>query len=106
MEGQLRFPLTIRLPDQIRSSPEEISNILVASVGFVPMAISSGAGAEVQRPLATVVIGGVMTSTLFTVIVLPVCYSLFGGWFQKQQKEENTQKTQPINLIELSPANA
>jgi Cu/Ag efflux pump CusA len=45
MEGQLRFPLTIRLPDQIRSSPEEISNILVASVGFVPMAISSGAGA-------------------------------------------------------------
>jgi hypothetical protein len=56
--------------------------------------------------LATVVIGGVMTSTLFTVIVLPVCYSLFGGWFQKQQKEEHTQKTQPINLIELSPANA
>ena len=65
-----------------------IMTALVASVGFVPMAISSGAGAEVQRPLATVVIGGVMTSTLFTVIVLPVCYSLFGGWFQKPRKEE------------------
>ncbi|HWG47820.1 MAG TPA: efflux RND transporter permease subunit, partial [Gemmataceae bacterium] len=50
---------------------------LVASVGFIPMATSSGMGAEVQRPLATVVIGGVFTSTLFTLFVLPVLY-LFG----------------------------
>ncbi len=49
----------------------------VASLGFLPMAISSGAGAEVQRPLATVVIGGLVTSTLLTLIVLPVLYAMF-----------------------------
>ena len=47
---------------------------LVASLGFVPMALGSGAGAEVQRPLATVVIGGIITSTLLTLIVLPLIY--------------------------------
>jgi cobalt-zinc-cadmium resistance protein CzcA len=49
---------------------------LVASLGFVPMAIASGTGAEVQRPLATVVIGGIISSTLLTLIVLPVLYRL------------------------------
>lgn len=49
---------------------------LVASLGFVPMAISTGAGAEVQRPLATVVIGGVLSSTALTLVVLPVLYSI------------------------------
>jgi len=48
---------------------------LVASLGFIPMAISSGAGAEVQRPLATVVIGGLITSTALTLIVLPTIYA-------------------------------
>ncbi|MBL9122866.1 MAG: efflux RND transporter permease subunit [Planctomycetaceae bacterium] len=52
---------------------------LVASVGFAPMALSDGVGAEVQRPLATVVIGGVISSTLMTLIVLPVLYYLFGA---------------------------
>jgi cobalt-zinc-cadmium resistance protein CzcA len=47
---------------------------LVASFGFIPMALSHGAGAEIQRPLATVVIGGVITSTLLTLIVLPTLY--------------------------------
>jgi len=51
----------------------------VASLGFLPMAISQGSGAEVQRPLATVVIGGVVTSTLLTLLVLPVLYLRFGG---------------------------
>jgi cobalt-zinc-cadmium resistance protein CzcA len=51
---------------------------LVASLGFVPMAVSTGVGAEVQRPLATVVIGGVLSSTLLTLLVLPVLYHLFG----------------------------
>jgi cobalt-zinc-cadmium resistance protein CzcA len=50
---------------------------LVASLGFVPMALSTGAGAEVQRPLATVVIGGLVTSTLLTLIVLPAIYRWF-----------------------------
>lgn len=48
---------------------------LVASLGFLPMAISTGMGAEVQRPLATVVIGGVLSSTLLTLVVLPVLYT-------------------------------
>ena len=51
---------------------------LVASLGFVPMALSRGVGAEVQRPLATTVIGGILTSTALTLIVLPVLYSIFG----------------------------
>ena len=50
---------------------------LVASLGFLPMAIAIGTGAEVQRPLATVVIGGILSSTLLTLLVLPVLYRLF-----------------------------
>ena len=49
---------------------------LVASLGFVPMAIATGTGAEVQRPLATVVIGGILSSTALTLLVLPVLYRL------------------------------
>ena len=50
---------------------------LVASMGFLPMALSQGDGAEVQRPLATVVIGGLITSTLLTLLVLPAIYKTF-----------------------------
>jgi cobalt-zinc-cadmium resistance protein CzcA len=50
---------------------------LVAIVGFVPMALSHGAGAEVQRPLATVVIGGLLTSMLLKLVVLPAIYPWF-----------------------------
>jgi cobalt-zinc-cadmium resistance protein CzcA len=49
---------------------------LVASLGFVPMALATGTGAEVQRPLATVVIGGILSSTMLTLLVLPVLYRL------------------------------
>lgn len=52
---------------------------LVASLGFVPMALSAGAGAEVQRPLATVVIGGIVSSTLLTLVLLPVLYEWLEG---------------------------
>jgi len=52
---------------------------LVASLGFIPMALATGAGAEVQRPLATVVIGGLLTSTLLTLLVLPTLYAWLGG---------------------------
>jgi cobalt-zinc-cadmium resistance protein CzcA len=48
---------------------------LVALFGFIPMALSTGDGAEVQRPLATVVIGGLLTSTPFTLYVLPLLYA-------------------------------
>jgi len=50
---------------------------LVASLGFVPMALASSTGAEVQRPLATVVIGGLISSTLLTLLVIPAVYRIF-----------------------------
>jgi cobalt-zinc-cadmium resistance protein CzcA len=56
---------------------------LVASLGFVPMALSTGTGAEVQRPLATVVIGGLITSTALTLLVLPTLYR----WFERETPE-------------------
>jgi len=52
---------------------------MVAALGFVPMALNTGVGAEVQRPLATVVIGGVVSSTLATLVVLPAIYRTFGA---------------------------
>ncbi|RZN11472.1 CusA/CzcA family heavy metal efflux RND transporter [Bradyrhizobium genosp. SA-3] len=71
---------------ELRSAIEEgalirfrpvIMTALVASLGFVPMALATGTGAEVQRPLATVVIGGLLTATLLTLIVLPALYAYF-----------------------------
>ena len=58
----------------------------VASVGFLPMALSQGAGAEVQRPLATVVIGGIVTSTLLTLIVLPTLYERMEEWVEARTR--------------------
>ena len=51
---------------------------LVASLGFVPMVLATGTGAEVQKPLATVVIGGLISATLLTLLVLPALYVRFG----------------------------
>lgn len=62
----------------------------VASLGFLPMAISNGAGAEVQKPLATVVIGGLISATLLTLLVLPVLYLLIEQKFAKRMKLKNT----------------
>ncbi len=58
---------------------------MVASLGFIPMAISHGAGAEVQRPLATVVIGGLITSTLLTLLVLPTLYK----WIEERREAKD-----------------
>src|SRR5206468_10009861 len=55
---------------------------LVASFGFVPMTLATGAGAEVQKPLAIVVIGGLLSSMFLKLILLPVLYS----WFEREQK--------------------
>ena len=60
---------------------------LVASLGFVPMALATGTGAEVQRPLATVVIGGLITSTALTLLVLPAITALMGRLKKKQAPE-------------------
>lgn len=66
---------------EIRFRPV-ITTALVASIGFLPMAISTSAGAEVQRPLATVVIGGLITSTILTLVVLPTIYM----WVEKRKE--------------------
>ena len=68
----------IRVGAQTRLRPV-LMTALVASLGFVPMAIATGTGAEVQKPLATVVIGGLISSTLLTLAVLPALYALFGS---------------------------
>jgi cobalt-zinc-cadmium resistance protein CzcA len=56
-----------------------IMTALVAALGFLPMALSPSAGAEVQRPLATVVIGGLVSATLLTLVVLPAVYPVVTG---------------------------
>ena len=58
----------------------------VASLGFLPMALSSSAGAEVQKPLATVVIGGLLTATILTLIILPILYYYFEKGFKRKKK--------------------
>jgi len=60
---------------------------LVAGLGFVPMALSTSAGAEVQRPLASVVIGGLFTSTLLTLLVLPTLYRTLGRWQERRRDQ-------------------
>jgi len=61
---------------------------LVASLGFVPMAIATGPGAEVQKPIATVVIGGLISATLLTLMVLPALYVRFGSTARVREEEE------------------
>jgi cobalt-zinc-cadmium resistance protein CzcA len=61
----------------------------VASLGFLPMALNTGVGAEVQRPLATVVIGGILSSTFLTLLVLPVLYAVFGAQRPVEQGDED-----------------
>src|SRR5205823_10176263 len=61
---------------------------LVASLGFIPMALAQGRGAEVQRPLATVVIGGIISSTLLTLLVLPALYRIFHREYEPLVHEE------------------
>jgi cobalt-zinc-cadmium resistance protein CzcA len=60
---------------------------LVAAFGFIPMAVNTGVGAEVQRPLATVVVGGMLTSTIATLVVLPVLYAVFGAKLPEGEAE-------------------
>jgi cobalt-zinc-cadmium resistance protein CzcA len=76
MEGVTDIKRIILMGTKIRLRPV-LMTAAVASLGFLPMALSNGSGAEVQRPLATVVIGGLLTATLLTLFVLPVLYLLF-----------------------------
>lgn len=66
---------------------------MVASLGFIPMALSNGAGAEVQKPLATVVIGGLVSATFLTLFVLPMLYIIFSG------KRKKGAKALPLTIV-------
>lgn len=80
---------------QVRLRPV-LMTAAVASLGFLPMALSKSAGAEVQRPLATVVIGGLITATLLTLVVLPVLYA----WLERK-KERKGPSTKVVAMILL-----
>lgn len=69
----------------------------VASLGFIPMAVSTSRGAEVQRPLATVVIGGLITATMLTLYLLPMLYP----WFSR--KDGRREKTAPVPIPDQEP---
>jgi cobalt-zinc-cadmium resistance protein CzcA len=76
---------------------------LVAALGFVPMALSTGMGAEVQRPLATVVIGGVVSSTLLTLLVLPSIYLVFGSRKAPEREEDEADVHVPTEAAQGTP---
>jgi len=81
-EQGLSIDDTVRQGAELRLRPV-LMTALVAGLGFIPMALSTSAGAEVQQPLATVVIGGLMTSTTLTLLVLPALYR----WFERERPE-------------------
>ena len=76
-----------------------IMTAAVASLGFLPMALSTSAGAEVQKPLATVVIGGLLTATLLTLVVLPVLYSFVAG--RAKRGTVNPSRAMPTTTLVL-----
>ncbi len=82
--GDLTLREIVLKGTEVRLRPV-LMTALVASLGFLPMALSNGSGAEVQRPLATVVIGGLITATLLTLVVLPILYTYF------EKEERSTQ---------------
>ena len=89
LESGLPLVVAVREGCLVRLRPV-LMTALVAAVGFLPMALNTGVGGEVQRPLATVVIGGILTNTLLTLVVLPVLYSLAG----RGRTRENLKKLQ------------
>lgn len=89
---ELHFAIVKGASDRLRPV---LMTALVASLGFIPMALSQGTGAEVQRPLATVVIGGLISSTLLTMFVLPILFHWIEG---RKKSAENI----PANDVERS----
>jgi cobalt-zinc-cadmium resistance protein CzcA len=76
---------------------------LVAMLGLIPLAFSHGIGSEVQRPLAVVVIGGLVSSTLLTLIVLPTLYGIFAGARQAAGNEETTSQRLAASPTQPAP---
>ncbi|MBS1975038.1 MAG: efflux RND transporter permease subunit, partial [Bacteroidetes bacterium] len=87
-EGMTDLKKIVLLGTKVRLRPV-LMTALVASLGFFPMAASNGAGAEVQRPLATVVIGGLLIATFLTLFVLPVLYIQFEKGFKKKNRNKS-----------------
>lgn len=83
-DGVTDLQQVVLMGTQLRLRPV-LMTAFVASLGFFPMAVSNGAGAEVQRPLATVVIGGLLIATFLTLFVLPVLYLIFEGYWRKSR---------------------
>ncbi len=71
---------------------------LVASLGFLPMAFSTGMGAEVQRPLATVVIGGVISAMIMSLLVLRVLYILFDAPVKRYTEHPDTEEAESLTV--------
>ncbi|MFP3595368.1 CusA/CzcA family heavy metal efflux RND transporter [Chryseobacterium sp. SIMBA_029] len=88
----------VMMGTRIRLRPV-LMTAFVASLGFLPMALSSGAGAEVQRPLATVVIGGLMLATFLTLFVLPILYVLFERISNKKMKFSKKNQHQKLTIL-------
>ena len=86
-EGLTDVRRIVLMGTKVRLRPV-LMTAFVASLGFLPMAVSNGAGAEVQRPLATVVIGGLLIATFLTLFVLPVLYMTFETGFVKKNKQK------------------
>lgn len=95
-EGLKNLCRVVLMGTKVRLRPVMMT-AFVASLGFLPMAISNGAGAEVQRPLATVVIGGLMIATFLTLFVLPILYIVFES--SARAKAARTQKSMAMLLV-------
>ena len=98
VEGFTDTRKRVLMGTKIRLRPV-LMTAFVASLGFLPMAISSGAGAEVQRPLATVVIGGLMIATLLTLFVLPILYVLLENFEAKRMNKLTRSNVMPTILV-------
>ena len=99
-EGMNDIYQRVRTGTDIRLRPV-IMTALVASLGFLPMALSTSAGSEVQKPLATVVIGGLLTATILTLLVLPVIYIMFNSKINLKHSKMKTGKSTILPVIAL-----
>ncbi len=102
-EGMKDIRKIIEKGTEVRLRPV-IMTAAVASLGFLPMALSNSAGAEVQRPLATVVIGGLISATFLTLIIIPILYQLMENF--KKRKLRNATGVITIIMLAISPMEA
>jgi len=97
-EGMKDIKERITTGTRVRLRPV-IMTAAVASLGFLPMAISTSGGAEVQRPLATVVIGGLITATFLTLVILPILYYWLEKWNERKSNEFNVSKGGVLGIL-------